>query len=277
MSKSQEQHEQISKYARKAFEEHTIVRQTDDVIHLVKPYPDGKFCSTYAVQLTRAMFGTLIVSGDIGPVVFSHGPGSLDGLIRWVGHHPEVTSYILEKARIGTRNGVSFEIFAPLDVRLEALDAHLRELAEEGWSNDHRYVNAKDYLQRETTLQEFKAALSGHGSKTDEEARVDLELLNVIDSLTDQEREARVGSYMATILASTDQARCFWELRDVDSAQEWNELVYDRFGIDGVESFGAPMVMDGTLYYAHAAVRRASELLAAQEAKASEPAITETP
>ncbi len=67
-----------------------------------KRYDDDKGWDwTCAAEIITLSNGGILVSGDWSPVVFAHGPADPHSRIAWMGSHPNVDSYIAEKATIG--------------------------------------------------------------------------------------------------------------------------------------------------------------------------------
>lgn len=100
-------HDQLMKLAREAFANHQISQKLSDRHWLIqRPYPDGHpgFDWTYAAEIIVSMSGRIVVTGDIGPMLFGHycePRSNPEGAIHWMGRQKEVTSYVCEKSHIG--------------------------------------------------------------------------------------------------------------------------------------------------------------------------------
>lgn len=84
-----------------SFEHHVIKRRDERSLLLQRPGREAPFLwCTIAID----DHGQIVVFGDFGPMVFGTHPGSLEERIAWMGSHPEVDSYVVEKANIGMSN-----------------------------------------------------------------------------------------------------------------------------------------------------------------------------
>lgn len=271
---------QLTEDAQKAFASHQIVQKTEDILRMSCLYEDGKENSTYSVQLTRGHFGQLIVTGDIGPVVFAHGPRNLEGLIAWMAYSDRVNSYVREKASIGTRV-TDFRRFAPEEIRLEYLVEYRSDLLTEGtdipelslWMElTEDVLPLFDSAEDEDLLHALQNAAYSirtdvvHGPRVQaQEFAAQLSDIAKLERGLDTDARAavrrKITEFAAGLLSSeyVSQLRVLENLATVESEREWFELVYDEFG--DAEIWPPPMVYDATLYYAHAAIRRAHELL----------------
>lgn len=110
--------------AQRAFAEHKICWRGEGRWYLRKCYAYGEgWESTYAAEIIAGRHGgELIVVGDIGPMIFAHGPRDARERLRWMGCCRDL-GYIAQKARIGIGESASHFI---LDLAVE----ELREMAE---------------------------------------------------------------------------------------------------------------------------------------------------
>lgn len=104
-------------YSAKQYEDDMIKRFSDTFSnHLVreevgpghwwlcKKNQDGKWDITYGAEIVVIKHGgKVLVDGDIGPIVFASYGRFEDPMevVRWIGSHNDVGSYVLEKAKIG--------------------------------------------------------------------------------------------------------------------------------------------------------------------------------
>lgn len=101
---------------------------------LRKRSPDGHYPSEYWCEITEGYGGHLHVGGDITSVVFAHYPTHPDQLpgtmVRWMGRKPFPSSYVCEKARIGSSyDGVAWAY--DHNVAVADFEAWLRERHED--------------------------------------------------------------------------------------------------------------------------------------------------
>jgi len=87
--------------AARAFEKHMIKSRGDGRWVIAKKYEDGAWCGFYMAEVIVGVHGTLIVHGDISPVMFGHYSGYTDPLqvVGWVAYSG-ISSYLQSKAHI---------------------------------------------------------------------------------------------------------------------------------------------------------------------------------
>jgi len=89
------------------FKDHTIHSETNARWTIARHYEDGHMKSDFWVEIVVLGGGSLLIHGDIGPIIFSSYSGSIDrplnplNVVRWVGCKSGVSYYLQGKARIG--------------------------------------------------------------------------------------------------------------------------------------------------------------------------------
>ncbi len=88
-----------------AFKDHVIRKRDERSWLCFRPYTDAKagWHSTYWFEVIVLAGGELYVHGDISGMHFAHygAHKSAEEVLRWMGAHPSVDSYVLQKASIG--------------------------------------------------------------------------------------------------------------------------------------------------------------------------------
>lgn len=284
MRHDQKRHEQLTRLAANAFATHQITHETEDVIRIMKPHPDGRPSSEYAVQLTRDPFGLLIVSGDIGPVVFGHGPPTLHGLIGWIGQEPELGGYIREKASIGTRHMTWWQFPSEREIVHEHVadlretflsEADVQELdlwrtIREEWLADDASLEgdpeqladiAADIAEHIADDLRWRTQSRPHAPSPDVTKANDLIAMLRERTWSAAELRAKLTEFTDSLLEGVPLLDMLNQLKSSLSADEWVDTVCASGLSDPLEVFPPPQVMSPTLYYAHAAVHRANQLI----------------
>jgi len=235
-------HEQLMKFAREAFENHQISQQLSERHWLIqRPYPDGHpgFDWTYGAEIIVTLSGRIVVTGDIGPMLYGHYTRpreNPEGAIHWMGRQKEVTGYVCEKSHIG-----------------------LGESTEQ-WEREVARHDLQGYYDE--CVEEHRANL-----RTDITAVLEDERDEDDDSPIDQDRlEKRIELELSETLAKDEYAQAYLEcienLNDVDAGP--TEVLRPLFEntADGWEIAGhIGMVPKPAVYYTWAALERLSVLL----------------
>jgi hypothetical protein len=109
MSYREQYNARMQKLARRAFADHTIRTAQKDRWLIQRCRSDGSWDSCYATEVICLWNRALFVGGDIDVVVFAYGPTEYEQRLRWIGRQHGSTSYLREKAMIGTGKGVVLE------------------------------------------------------------------------------------------------------------------------------------------------------------------------
>jgi hypothetical protein len=128
----QEYIDSFEKMVASQYEKHQIVSH-DDVSWVIGP--EGKLGNCWCE--IRALKGrSLIVHGDIGPVMFAYGPRNAKARVRWMGECKSAADrYFVEKASIGRETLQRWNSDAAVDDIVEMLTEHY---AEEGMTDEGR-------------------------------------------------------------------------------------------------------------------------------------------
>jgi hypothetical protein len=235
-------HDQLMRFAREAFENHQISQQLSDRHWLIqRPYKDGHpgFDWTYAAEIIVTLSGRIVVTGDIGPMLFGHYSNpktNPEGAIHWMGRQKEVTGYVCEKTHIGL--GESTEQWEAGVARSD-LQAQYDELVRELKENLRVDITAQLEDERDS----------------DDETPIDQERL-----------EKRLELELSEELAKDEYAQAYLEcienLNNVDAhPSEILRPLYEDTS-DGWEiAAGIGMVPKPSVYYTWAAIERLSVLL----------------
>lgn len=131
MYSMREHNESHMRLGRQSFSSHQLVEETDRSWVM---RPSGQTGISW-VEIVYLRDGSLLVHGDIGPVIFSYGPRDPVACLSWVARSTDSLRYMAEKACIGTGS----EVIIGTDVDVAEYDVRelLEALADEG-SEDER-------------------------------------------------------------------------------------------------------------------------------------------
>jgi hypothetical protein len=235
-------HDQLMKFAREAFENHQISQQLSERHWLIqRPYPDGHpgFDWTYAAEIIVTLSGRIVVTGDIGPMLFGHysKPRSKpEGAIHWMGRQKEVTGYVCEKSHIGL--GESTKQWEA-DIARDDLQCYYNECVEEHRENLHNDLTARLEDERDS----------------DDETPIDQERLA-------QMLEKELAEELAEDAYAQAYLECIENAKNPDfSPTEVLRPLFENT-VDGWEiAAEIGMVTKPAVYYTWAAIERLSALL----------------
>lgn len=97
--------------AKTAFERHLIRKESEGRWLLQRPQkdgwddPDGRWDSTFWVEIICLAGEGLYVGGDIQHLIFRYGPKHPEARVFWLGRKPAWNSYVQQKACIGMGGG----------------------------------------------------------------------------------------------------------------------------------------------------------------------------
>ena len=134
-------HTAMMQYAQEAFKNHKISRQISERHWVIQqPYKDGHpgWDSMYAAEIIVTVCGRIVVTGDIGPMLFGYyslPDSNPEGAIHWMGRQGKVDSYVCEKAHIGMGEDIKewnadvarVDLTDIYDQRVEDLKENVRE------------------------------------------------------------------------------------------------------------------------------------------------------
>lgn len=239
-------HDQLMKFAREAFANHQISKQLSERHWLIqRPYTDGHpgWDWTYAAEIIVTLSGRIVVTGDIGPMLFGHYSEprkTPEGAIHWMGRQKEVTDYVCEKSHIGL--GESTEQWEA-DVARHDLQSDYDECVD-----THR-----EQIRGDVTYEILDAR------DEDDDSPLDPQL---VEQATERELQKRLkeDAYAQAYL------ECIENLDNVDAhPSEILRPLYENT-TDGCEIAGhIGMVPKPTVYYTWAALERLSALLLARK------------
>lgn len=163
--------------AREAFKNHKISQQIAPYHWIIqRPYRDGHpgWDGCYAAEIIVSWSGSVIVTGDIGPMIYgrySNPRTNPEGGVHWIGRQGGVTGYVRQKASIGmgsTRNAVDKwdSDIAMIDLQ-EYYDERVAEIKEEygdienneDYTKDELEMEIEEVISDDKTLNAYKDAM----------------------------------------------------------------------------------------------------------------------
>jgi len=238
----EEYHEQMTTLAREAFANHQISERLSERHWLLqRPYTEGApgWDWTYAAEIVVTRSGNILVTGDIGPMIFGHYSEprkNPKGGVHWMGRQRGVDSYITEKASIGMGGGHPDSVYH--------------------WDTDIARADLNDYYRER--VEELREEITDHVTAEAEYDEVAVD-------------PAKIERRLNEAIKTDAYAQAYQECKnDLDMGPD---IALQPLGEcdDGWEiASGIGRVTDPTVYYAWAALERLSILFNEEEKDAEE-------